>query len=770
MTQDRATPHATARSYVYTAAPFGHEGINGFQFVGLPAAADGAEMTDFLAEHIGYTAPLGLPSQPDADQIAVAYPRSTRIIPNAPAGCSALIRSVYVGQVYQADGVRGKWGNFLGHALVFTHPPAPRDLLAMALTAPWRDALTEEEVARGAALDLPDTEVSAPVATAGARLSDAEMASAVAAILARLAGDTPLLLDDTPPEAALETFQEIAALLDPRLLARLRWSSFEFDGGADYDVMATCGDTQLAQNAAAYYRLSAPPSDAALIWVGEAACREGEQLWNRLALFCDLGSGGPFGEAIGVLMALEQAGPEDVDQVSRSLAMILEGPPEDDRVEAASRIFASGFSGLSEAQADDFAFLVIASHEAERLFEWSGSDVFSQQLIGWASAFPSVSAAFGPRADPIPLAGAMERAVAQGAPREEVLEVALAAADARLSGGADPSAFTAALHALLPEGGRDWRGLETLMALIELLSRDPEREAILSDLVSRTADGASVAWLDKVSRALREASPQAADRLLPELRLRMFERESANADQAAAVARAMVDFGPDKLPADSTVIEILERLSCFVPAQRGTARTTLARDIMTMADGLGLARHHFPNALALYAAANAGNAEGVLRDADAFEAVLRRSDATSFAAFFDRAWGIVAPPELSAPDEDALSLWRQDTRAHFVETATRHFLALSGSAAERVADALTAHARAAPSGLAGEDWAVVAETVALRLGTRLTEEEFEELAHRHRRSPLIDRMAKRRSRTVGAVAKSISGAVRNLFSRRDGHG
>ncbi|MFD1118265.1 GAP1-N2 domain-containing protein [Sphaerisporangium aureirubrum] len=112
----------------YTSAEYGPGGRAGFQFVaesaGVPAGVSGA-----VAVHLAYRPPPEAPLAPDAAQIsalpvALAY---------GPAGdMRVLTRCVYLGRDYS-----GRYGNFLGHAVV----AAADELMGLRPVEFWRAAL-----------------------------------------------------------------------------------------------------------------------------------------------------------------------------------------------------------------------------------------------------------------------------------------------------------------------------------------------------------------------------------------------------------------------------------------------------------------------------------------------------------------------------------------------------------------------------------------------------------------------------------------------------
>ncbi|WP_214109469.1 GAP1-N2 domain-containing protein [Acrocarpospora catenulata] len=104
----------------YTSAESGPTGRAGFQFVaetpGLPAA-----LRDLASPHLTYRPPPDAPLAPDAEQIR-AMPVCLSYEPGLLARC------VYLGQDYS-----GRYGNFLGHALVL----AEQDLVGLRPIEFW---------------------------------------------------------------------------------------------------------------------------------------------------------------------------------------------------------------------------------------------------------------------------------------------------------------------------------------------------------------------------------------------------------------------------------------------------------------------------------------------------------------------------------------------------------------------------------------------------------------------------------------------------------
>ncbi len=760
-----------AKSFLYTAAPFGHEDRAGFQFVGLPEGGVDPELTAFLAGHIGYTPPLGVPSQPSPEEIKTHCPVTTRIIPNAPGGFGLVICTRYVGQVYLADGARGKWGNFMAHALA-----VPGDwgadsaaLISIARNMTWRTDLTAEEIATGRALFMPDVNVAATAPADSLALAESDRAAAIAAALARLDGDGSLLLPGTDPDVALDQFAEIAAALPEPLRCRLRWSSFEFDAGAGYDIMATSGATQLQDDVNAYLRLDAPPHDALYSWAGAEAVRDPETFWTRFLLVHDAETSEPVSKGLGLLREVDEAAPGEPAPVRRMLGIMRDHAPDAKLVSAATKTFRDGFGALRGAEAGNIGLLIAAGQEASALSEWSGSDVVLQELIGWAGSSPEIHAAFSSDADPRPLSRAMARAVADGHDVACVLEWVLAAARDRIDSDAPNDGLVAAILDVVPEGNA-----ALLLHLARQQAGSAGQLALTSALLLRAADREGLAWLDAVTTGLREALPGQADRLIASLRLRVCELRAAQPTDAPGVAGTVAEFdiaALDELDAARVlaVVETLERgLPEVAPRHRGGTAANILEIVQRLGDDVGVA----PNALALAASASPPRATALREHPSHLAKVLRSTDSAIYTAFFDTALSGISSASLAAAASDVAALWRADIRTHFVAAASAHFMRDTShqSTADHLDDALIAYGATRPGSQANDDWSLVCEAVALKVCVRVRDDQFDELRSRHGTSPMFEALERRRARRLRSVASSIGTALSGLFSRRNGGG
>lgn len=761
-----------AESFVYTAAPFGHDGINGFQFVGLPADGAAPELIEAVAEHVRYTAPLGVPSQPTDEEIARQFPLSTRIVSGAPGNLTLLVQSRYIGQVYQSDGNRGKWGNFIAHArAVPANAVTAAALIGIARTAAWRKGLSGAELAAAKALDLPQEWLTPPPAPNTALLGERDSAAGLAAILARLDGDSALLFPDTEPELALAMFQDLAAHLPEVLGRRLSWSSFEFDAGPGYDVLATIGDTRLTSDAGAYLRLDAPPDDPIYLWAGQTIYREGAAFWTRLALFSDLSEPTGLADVLALVRRVDEAGPDALDPVCEAFALLRKGPADPPRIAAAEAIFARSFASLRDAEADNFALLVSAGKEARALSDWSGSDRLWQDLMKWAKAFPSVSAALGPKGESRSLSVAMARAVSAGSGLDHVLDMTLAAAHGRLSRGADTAALASAILTVLPDSGHGVEAARPLLRLAKHYLNSPGHETLVEDLLTRSGEAAGLDWLNLIAAELPTIAPDLADRLLPGLEIGILEALADTPSDIADAARRVLGLASLRLDGSRAerIERLLERLDATVP-MTGRKQAKIAADMVAASKAHGLDPGQTPNALALQATESIPRATDILDDPHLLKRIQRAAAPDVYIAFFNQAFAALAPPSMRSSAKEIKALWRGDVRDHFASHTARHFLGVANRAPmiDRIEDAIIAHGASRNGDQTDDDWLAICETVGLKLCTKVDQESFDELARDHPTSTLVAAMVRRRNRGVAAVARSIGGAMRGLFSRHKG--
>lgn len=761
-----------ANSFVYTAAPFGHDGINGFQFVGLPIGGAVPEMIDAVAEHVRYTPPLGVPSQPTAEEIALHFPRSTRIVPGMPSGQTLIMQSQYIGQVYQSDGKRGKWGNFFAHARAIpVHAATTAALIGIARTADWRDGLSEAELTAAKALDLPEERLTRPPSPNMDHLREGERSSGIAALLARLDGDSPLLFPDTDPERALSIFENLAALLPEVLARRLSWSSFEFDAGPGYDVLATIGDTRLTSDANAYLRLDAPPNDPIYLWAGEAICRQGAEFWTRLSLFSDLSEKKRLADVLTQMRKIDDAKPGSLAPVCEALAFLRECPADSLRIAGAEAIFERGFNCLNDDEKDNFALLVSAGKEALALSQWSNSNRAWLAVLEWAWAFPSVKSAINSDGQPEPLSLAMVRAVSAGTSLDHVLDLTLATTQNRLSRESNIAHLAAAISAVLPDNGHSTKGARTILRLAQHHLKSVAHEKLIVDLLSSASISAGFDWLDLVATELPKIAPELAIVALPSLEIRVLE---AVADKQHSIADATQRLlGLSSRSSNEAFGKRLERLVVRLDAAlpvTGIKQVRASADLIKIAKANGLGFDKTPNALAMQATVDRSNLVAVLNDQQLFTHVHRISACSVYIGFFDAAFAAYEPDSLQGFAKSIKMLWRGDIREHFVNHTVRHFLSglTSAQLEDRVDDAIMSHSRTKRTDECECDWAIICETIAQKLAPRLNQRSFDDLVRDFPQSSLVEAMADQRNRGIAAVARTVSGAMRDLFSRRKG--
>ena len=761
-----------AKSFWYTAAPFGHDGINGFQFVGLPDGGAAPELVEAVAEHVRYTAPLGVPSQPTAEEIANSFPVSTRIVAGVPDCKCILLTSRYIGQVYQSDGRRGKWGNFFAHArVVSSGSGTTAALISIARTAEWRDELSIEELAAARPIDLPE-ESLAPVKTHGSdRIDERDRAAGLAAILARLDGDLPLLLADTAPEHALAMFQDLSANLPEALASRLSWSSFEFDAGPGYDVLATIGDTRLSADADAYLRLDAPPNDPIYLWAGEQICRDGAIFWDRLSLFSDLSQTTRLADSLSLAKKIKEAKPSEFEPVFQALALIREGPVEPKRVEACEAIFVDSFGVLKDHEADNFELLVEAAKEARALSKWSSSDKTWEELVSWAEAFPSVQATLVPAGSSEPLSKALTRANSAGVDVDHLIDMTMAAVKRELALGSDTTLLSTAILSVLPDGGKSDRAAETILRLAKHHLKSAGHSALVQDILEMSGRTAGLDWLNFVMAKLPAVAPDLAERVLPDLELGILENLARADGDIGELSKSISKLAASKF--DKTRNErlksLLERLDASLPnSGRKQANNVALLVKAATAHDIDLAAA--PNALALHAAGSGKLMASVLRDTHLLTAVLRKTDAGVYVAFFDSALANLEPKSMQGSSENLKTLWRADIRDHFVKHVARYYRDLSKESVliDVVDDAVMAHSQTRVTDQREDDWATVCKTVALSLGQKLDQRSFDELIQDFPKSLLVDEMARHRNRGIKGVGRSVSKILRGISSWRKG--
>lgn len=761
---------AAADSYIYTASPFGHDGINGFQFVGMPAGDVAGELIDFLAAHIGFTAPLGVPSHPSSAEIEEAFPKITRIFGRGPDGRSIVIRSSYIGQVYQSGGARGKWGNFFGHALVFDSSAPLGQLLALASTAPWRKGLTPEELVTGKALYLPKFTIDVPPPTVPAsQLGRENLEAALAAVLCRLDGDVPLLLEDTTPEQALAIFLEIDAVLEDRVRAKLSWSSFEFDGGADYDIVATCGDTKLTQSANAFQGLRRLPTNELFIWGGRTACNEGVAFWNRLWLLCNPDTERGLKDGLDLLFRVDCMTADDLSAVSEAMAMICNARPDDTRVQAAAAVFSSGFDVLGSNAKDDFALLAQALNEADRLRSWAGTDLVHSKLHDWVNAFYSVRQVVD-SGHPEPLEKALENAVEKGCSFGEVLKAATFSFENYVDENRHIQTLSIALHAFVTSHPEEAENRWDQAA--ELLTSSPALETVLKNILHTESMRASVRWLSEITTRLGKAHPEIADRSLRPIQIdQIRDREHLTPLEADQIAEALSDIGTDSWLEHATAEDagpVLDRIEQALPQLSRSRTKQVSNRLLNFAVSIFGSAEKYPNALAYQATECPVQLKEILESRVLFRAIVNGAHCDSYHPFIIRVWAVRAHDTISQAESDYITLWRPDIRKQLADIVVKHFLSSPKRRGllRHVSDALDASSNANEHSKAQSDWEFVAQTIAIKLAMKISDNDFALLLKLYPDDPRVEEIAEHRSRTFGAIVKSAFRGIRGWVGRK----
>lgn len=761
-----------SNSFWYTAAPFGHDGINGFQFVGLPEGGAAPELIEAVAEHVRYSAPLGVPSQPTAEEIANSFPVSTRIVAGAPGRQCILVKSRYIGQVYQSDGRRGKWGNFFAHARVVPNGlGTTATLINIVRTAEWRDRLEIEELAAARPINLP-VESLASVNTLGSdQIDERDRAAGLAAILARLDGDLPLLLPDTAPERALAIFQDLAANLPETLACRLSWSSFEFDAGPGYDILATIGDTRLSADADAYLRLDAPPNNPIYQWAGEQICSDGAIFWERLSLFSDLSEANRLADALSLARQIQDARPSELEPVFQALALVRKGPADPKRIEAVEAIFVGSFGVLGDGEKDNFELLVEAAKEAQALSKWSGSDRPWKELVRWAEAFPSIQATLVPVGSSEPLTKAMRRAILAGIDLDHLIDMTMAAVERDLTLGSNKKALSTAILSVLPDGGKSEEAARTILRLASHHLKSVGHSALVQDILKMSGRTAGLDWLNLVMAKLPTVAPDLAAHVLPDLELGILENLADETNNIGELSQRISKLAVSKSDKsrNERLESLLERLDTSLP-DSGRKQENTAASLIKAATAHGINLEAAPNALALQAAGSGKLMKSVLGDANLFIPVQRKTASRVYITFFDSALGALKPETLQGSAKNLKLLWREDVRDHFVKYISRYFQNRSKGSVlvEILDDAVMAHSRTDIIDQREDDWASICKTVAFSLAPKLDQRSFDELVRDFPRSSLVDEMARRRKRGIKGVGRSVSKVLRGLSPWRKG--
>ncbi|MFC4532310.1 hypothetical protein [Sphaerisporangium dianthi] len=266
----------------YTSAEAGPAGRAGFQFVaespGLPPG-----LTGKVAPYLSYRPPPGAPLAPTPAEVAglpvaLAY---------GPVGAQCVLtRCVYLGQDYS-----GRYGNYLGHAVV----AEPDELTGVRPVEFWRAALWSDLPApAGAPLpalaDLPpgdqvDPESLASWLAAGGENAYARLGSLLQTVVRALSqGHGRVVLVCADVEEIVRWIGVISYSLPWQVAARLPFCTYSADpGAAPQLIVGTTPDVWLPSDIdAAVVRLEDPPP-AAGVPLGRFA-RTVADCWRRLDL------------------------------------------------------------------------------------------------------------------------------------------------------------------------------------------------------------------------------------------------------------------------------------------------------------------------------------------------------------------------------------------------------------------------------------------------------------------------------------------------------
>ncbi|GII60076.1 hypothetical protein Skr01_01610 [Sphaerisporangium krabiense] len=264
----------------YTSVEAGPAGRAGFQFVaesaGLPQG-----LTGKIARHLAYKPPPGAPLAPSPEQIArmpvalaygslgpAGHPGARESGPSrAPGELSVLARCVYLGRDYS-----GRYGNFLGHAIVVTEEEMtglrPVELWGSPL---WRDVPASPGADLPDLSDLPpgdgfDPDALAAWLTSGGEAAYARLGELLETVTLALAGGHGrLVLVSADVDEIVRWIAVLSYSLPWPVAARLSFLTYSADpGGAPHLVVGTTPDVWLpADLKAAVFRLDDPPDAAA---------------------------------------------------------------------------------------------------------------------------------------------------------------------------------------------------------------------------------------------------------------------------------------------------------------------------------------------------------------------------------------------------------------------------------------------------------------------------------------------------------------------------
>jgi len=147
--------------FLYTDAHFGHAGGTGFQFIGLPKDPKARSFAGEIEQYLRIKLPTEMQIAAETGQ-KVLLPISMRILPLSIQGKTLISRTVPVGQVYRAEGTRGKPGNILAQALLFPAATNMDEVMSCAYLMPWASELDRKTHLDEKALDYPPFTVELP--------------------------------------------------------------------------------------------------------------------------------------------------------------------------------------------------------------------------------------------------------------------------------------------------------------------------------------------------------------------------------------------------------------------------------------------------------------------------------------------------------------------------------------------------------------------------------------------------------------------------------
>jgi len=261
-----------AQQLHYTSAATGLAGRPGFQFVAASAAATAA-MQQAVAPYLTYRPPPSAPSQPSPEQVA-AFPVSYSYVPR---GTTAILTQCrYLGTDYS-----GRYGNFLGHAVVAELPELDgRPPIALWRSPLWATAPATADPPLPELRTLPSGDgmdrasLAGWLATTGAYRRLAELVDAVLATLAGRAGQVILVAREV--ETVVRWIAALSYSLPLAWVQRLSFTTYTGDAArAPQHLVGTTTDAFTgAAGHARVFRLDQPEEPAADAgWYASALAR-----------------------------------------------------------------------------------------------------------------------------------------------------------------------------------------------------------------------------------------------------------------------------------------------------------------------------------------------------------------------------------------------------------------------------------------------------------------------------------------------------------------